>query len=339
MLPDSRPTSGVPDHASLFQVLGETAGGPCVDQIGEGFEAVHARIIAKRNTSVNAFRNIHPMDIRAMTITNRNTMVSRTETPADRLRLARIAAGYRTQQEFSDKNSLSQSTYNLHETGKRGLRQEVAEDYARLLGNCSAAWLLFGTGDRPNGLNPKDERTTGNQSFLNHDDPTLLEEANAEQIESNVISAPNAALPPPATSMPKDVPVLGTAECGPDGVFEMNGGEAIDYVRRPPGLMGNRKAFAVFSQGTSMEPMFFAGDPIYIDPNRPPVVGRAVLIEFKPTDHENPRGMLKILVAMNSEFVLLRQLNPDNSAKPMKFARAKIKHIYRVLTNQDMMGI
>jgi phage repressor protein C with HTH and peptisase S24 domain/DNA-binding XRE family transcriptional regulator len=176
------------------------------------------------------------------------------------------------------------------------------------------------------------------QPFGNHAIGSLSHQAVNESIEFNAIPAPDAALPPLMTSMPKDVPVLGTAECGPDGVFEMNGGDALDFVRRPPGLVGNKRAFAVYAQGDSMRPMFHSGDPVYVDPNRPPEIDRAVLVEFLPLEGEHPRGMLKILVKMNSEFIELRQLNPDNSDKPIRFDRKKIKRIYRVLTNQDMMG-
>lgn len=71
------------------------------------------------------------------------------QTPAQRLKLARVIAGYRTARAFSDKHGIAQSTYSLHESGGRGLTEDVAEEYARFLGNCSPGWLQFGEGRSP----------------------------------------------------------------------------------------------------------------------------------------------------------------------------------------------
>nr|WP_222532543.1 S24 family peptidase [Azospirillum sp. 412522] len=67
---------------------------------------------------------------------------------AQRLRLARTAAGYRTAKEFAASHGVPQPTYALHESGERGLRADVAGRYASLLG-VSAAWLLTGEGQGP----------------------------------------------------------------------------------------------------------------------------------------------------------------------------------------------
>ncbi|MCG5241893.1 XRE family transcriptional regulator [Azospirillum doebereinerae] len=69
---------------------------------------------------------------------------------AQRLRLARTAAGYRTAKEFASSHGVPQPTYALHESGERGLRPDVAERYATLLG-VSPAWLLTGEGQGPLG--------------------------------------------------------------------------------------------------------------------------------------------------------------------------------------------
>lgn len=80
------------------------------------------------------------------------------DTPADRLRAARLAAGFRTAREFSDRHNIPQATYSLHETGGRGLRKAVAEGYARLLTErlpeVTADWLLYGRGTLPQALRP-----------------------------------------------------------------------------------------------------------------------------------------------------------------------------------------
>lgn len=69
-----------------------------------------------------------------------------TDTPASRLKLARVAAGFRTAKAFSDKFGIPQSTYSVHEAGTRDILPDVAQDYSDKLGNCSAGWILTGEG-------------------------------------------------------------------------------------------------------------------------------------------------------------------------------------------------
>jgi hypothetical protein len=70
-------------------------------------------------------------------------------TPAQRLTLARIKAGYADPKDFYEAFEIPQSTYALHESGKRGIRPKVADKYASHLRNCTGAWLLYGEGQGP----------------------------------------------------------------------------------------------------------------------------------------------------------------------------------------------
>jgi len=70
-------------------------------------------------------------------------------TPGERLRKARVAAGYKTAAEFAAKHGIPQPTYQQHETAKRGLKVPVAKGYERMLGNVDAAWILTGHGKAP----------------------------------------------------------------------------------------------------------------------------------------------------------------------------------------------
>ncbi len=77
-----------------------------------------------------------------------------------RLKTARMAAGYRTATNFCEKNHIPISTYNMHETGKRKISADIAENYASIL-NINAAWLLTGDGDPyPESLNEPDSSLT-----------------------------------------------------------------------------------------------------------------------------------------------------------------------------------
>lgn len=62
---------------------------------------------------------------------------------AVRLRDARITSGYKTAKAFAVCHKIPVSTYSMHETGRRGLRLEVAKRYCALL-NIKLNWLLTG---------------------------------------------------------------------------------------------------------------------------------------------------------------------------------------------------
>jgi phage repressor protein C with HTH and peptisase S24 domain len=68
------------------------------------------------------------------------------ETPAMRLKLARVTAGYKTAKAFSDKFGVPQPTYSMHESGERSILGEVAQRYADWLG-VRVVWLERGEGE------------------------------------------------------------------------------------------------------------------------------------------------------------------------------------------------
>lgn len=75
--------------------------------------------------------------------------MTRFASPGDRLTYARGLAGYETQKDFYTQHDIPQSTYSLHENGRRSLTNKKAEEYASLLKNVTAAWLLYEEGDGP----------------------------------------------------------------------------------------------------------------------------------------------------------------------------------------------
>lgn len=88
-------------------------------------------------------------------------------TPGERLRSARINAGYEKQASFVRKFNLTQSTYALHEGGKRNFDNETAQVYANALG-LTAEYLQFGstpdkavTSERADWLDPAAELNAG----------------------------------------------------------------------------------------------------------------------------------------------------------------------------------
>ena len=80
----------------------------------------------------------------------RGATISGMGTPqSDRLKHAREKSGFKRAVHFADAIGVPQPTYAKHEKGTRGFDVEQAEEYARSLGNCTAAWLLTGEGSGP----------------------------------------------------------------------------------------------------------------------------------------------------------------------------------------------
>jgi len=65
--------------------------------------------------------------------------------PGQRLREARIAAGYETAADAAEAMGVPRSTYVQHENGSRGYPANRAARYARFFG-VSPEWLLYGQG-------------------------------------------------------------------------------------------------------------------------------------------------------------------------------------------------
>lgn len=68
--------------------------------------------------------------------------------PAERLRIARLRAGYETAKDAAEAMGFAVSTYLAHENGSRGYPAKKAEIYARRF-KVREQWLLYGTGEGP----------------------------------------------------------------------------------------------------------------------------------------------------------------------------------------------
>jgi hypothetical protein len=68
--------------------------------------------------------------------------------PAERLRIARLRAGYETAKDAAEALGLPVSTYLGHENGSRGYPAKKAEVYARKF-KVREQWLLYGVGEGP----------------------------------------------------------------------------------------------------------------------------------------------------------------------------------------------
>jgi phage repressor protein C with HTH and peptisase S24 domain len=124
--------------------------------------------------------------------------------------------------------------------------------------------------------------------------------------------------PPPVA---RDLPVMGAVKGGSEG-FYFNEGEPKEFVARPAGLAGAANAFALYVDGDSMEPRYFAGEVLYVNPNRPITRHCFVAVEM-----QDGQGLIKQFVRRSDEHVVLRQFNP---AKDLRVASREVKRIYRI---------
>jgi phage repressor protein C with HTH and peptisase S24 domain len=156
----------------------------------------------------------------------------------------------------------------------------------------------------------------------------------------NLTLAPMAPPIPTRGEMPKDVPVYGTVSGGEDSGalfdFELNG-EIVDYVRRPPRLIGRADVFAAYLRGESVSPWREPGQLIYFERAKAPRVMDYVLVEFKPHDGETVRpALVKRLLGVTPTKIKLRQYNPP---KDFEIDRKRVLQIVRAMDWDELMGV
>ena len=160
-----------------------------------------------------------------------------------------------------------------------------------------------------------------------------LEGAAAPAISTDVRPA-NVPLPT-RFDMPDDVPVRGTAAGSHlKGAFQFTS-DAIDYVRRPPALMGARDIYALYVEGSSMEPQYFPGDLVYVHPHKPPRVGDVIVVQAA-VDDVNVEATLGVYLKRTEQFVVIQKRNPEAQ---VQLKRERVKAIHKVLTTNELFGV
>lgn len=127
------------------------------------------------------------------------------------------------------------------------------------------------------------------------------------------------APPPPGAS---DVPVLGQARGGRDGLF-IDNGLVESYVPRPHVLMRVPHAYAVYMNSDSQEPVLRHGDLLYVNPSMPPRAGDDVLIELVGGE-----AYIKRLLRRTPKEVVVQQYNP---ACELVFDAAEVANVHLVV--------
>lgn len=158
--------------------------------------------------------------------------------------------------------------------------------------------------------------------------------------------------PPPAPMLQRDLPVYGTA-LGADLEFMNLDGHPVaieqtmlhetetrDMIRRLPALQDERDAYALYTQGSSMEPAFEDGDPVPVTPSRPVRPRDYVVVHLVRPDgdggEEAAAVLIKRLIRRSGSFVELEQFNP-----PAQFRvdAQRVKAIHRIMRWPEASGL
>ena len=104
--------------------------------------------------------------------------------------------------------------------------------------------------------------------------------------------------------------------------FYFNEGDAKDFVERPSNLKGVFNAFSLYVDGESMEPRYYPGELLYVDPTRPLTRNCYVAVELS-----NGLGLIKQFISRTDDEVVLRQFNPP---KDFHLKASEVKHIFKI---------
>jgi phage repressor protein C with HTH and peptisase S24 domain len=237
------------------------------------------------------------------------------DTPHQRLRFAREQAGFARASDAARAMGIGEPTYLGHENGSRGLSRAAAR-YARFF-RVSLDWLIGGRGEF---------RLTGGEARL-----TSTLEPPAGLSEPSPPAPPrNAEVGGPAR-FAAAIPAYGQAVGGKDGEFILNGNRIVDILA-PPSLMGVPDAYAVYVVGDSMEPRYFAGEAVFVNPRLPVRRGDFVVAQIAVEEGEPPHAYIKRFVAREARVLRLEQFNPR---KTLEFPIGRVISVHRIIMGGD----
>src|SRR5262249_59381473 len=101
-------------------------------------------------------------------------------------------------------------------------------------------------------------------------------------------------------------PACGPGVGGKEGEFILNGTRIADLLA-PPSLQGVPDAYAVYVVGDSMEPRYFAGEAVFVNPRLPVRRGDFVVAQIAADEGEPPHAYIKRFVARETRHLKLEQ--------------------------------
>lgn len=150
---------------------------------------------------------------------------------------------------------------------------------------------------------------------------------------------PGAAATTPANarisgnvSLQSTIPMYGQAVGGKDGKFVLNGNKMAD-VLAPPSLIGVPDAYAVLVVGESMEPRYFSGEAVFVNPRLPVRRNDFVVVQLKSeNDGEPAAAYIKRYISWDSKLLKLEQFRPK---KLLQFPSERVLSVHRIIMGGD----
>lgn len=121
---------------------------------------------------------------------------------------------------------------------------------------------------------------------------------------------------------PDRIPIRSGARGGTDQEMFLEDGP-IGYTPRPANLNGVRSAYAIYMVGDSMEPRYEPGWLLHVNPFKPPIRGRDVVV-YK----EGQAVLIKQFVGWEGDTLVLHQLNPPAT---LKIPRDQVRECHLVV--------
>jgi phage repressor protein C with HTH and peptisase S24 domain len=125
----------------------------------------------------------------------------------------------------------------------------------------------------------------------------------------------------------ESIPVYGHAVGGKDGEFVLKGNQ-VSEVLAPPNLSHVPDAYAVYVVGDSMEPRYFAGETVFVNPRLPISRGSFVVAQISKGEEAEPRAYVKRFVSQDAKRLRLEQYSPK---KILEFPSSAVVAIHRII--------
>jgi SOS-response transcriptional repressor LexA len=127
------------------------------------------------------------------------------------------------------------------------------------------------------------------------------------------------------------IPIYGHAVGGRDGEFILSGNQ-VSEVAAPPGLVYIADAYAIYVAGESMEPRYFAGEIVFVNPRLPISRGAFVVAQISKGDGQEPHAYVKRFVFQDAKHLRLEQYNPK---KTLEFQLSAVAAIHRIVMSGE----
>jgi len=127
------------------------------------------------------------------------------------------------------------------------------------------------------------------------------------------------------------IPVYGHAVGGKDGEFILSGNQ-VSEVLAPPYLSHVPDAYAVYVVGDSMEPRYFAGEAVFVNPRLPISRGSFVVAQISQGHEAEPSAYVKRFVSQDTKRLRLEQYNPK---KILEFSMSTVAAIHRIVMSGE----